>query len=378
MGEAMNTRDTIKAIIFDFGGVLLGGRSEEERRYWSERLGLKLGQLEEIMYEGEEWAQVKVGAISRKEFWQRVGAKLGLHTPEEIAAFRREYFAGDLERLDRQLVDLARQLRGQYRLAVLSNASGVVEQLLRDKLGIGDLFDVVIDSACVGLAKPDRAIYELALEQLGVAPHEAVFIDDRAQNVAAAAALGIHAIHHLSFEGTAHQLRALLEDVRPEVRFAMPLPEDYSAMAALCRHVAGEFWWGPVLVLAQYPTELEIAALCSDEEYIVRVARVSGQVAGVALLLQPLPAPLHHTAELSLAVAPEFRRYGIGRGLVEYLLDLAPAHGVELVRAWVCAANGPSRALMESLGFECGARLCDELRRPDGRAFDVLIYHKRI
>jgi len=313
MGEAMNTRDTIKAIIFDFGGVLLGRRSEEERRYWSERLGLKLGQLEEILYGGEEWAQVKVGAISRKEFWQRVGAKLGLHTPEEIAAFRREYFAGDLERLDRQLVDLARQLRGQYRLAVLSNASGVVEQLLRDKLGIGDLFDV-----------------------------------------------------------------ALLEDVRPEVRFAMPLPEDYSTMAALCRHVAGEFWWGPVLVLAQYPTELEIAALCSDEEYIVRVARVSGQVAGVALLLQPLPAPLHHTAELSLAVAPEFRRYGIGRGLVEYLLDLAPAHGIELVRAWVCAANGPSRALMESLGFECGARLCDELRRPDGRAFDVLIYHKGV
>ena len=372
----MNTGRTIKAIIFDFGGVLIGPRSEEEHRYWAERLGLRPGQVGDILYGGEEWALVKVGAISEDEFWQRVGPKLGLHTAEEIDRFRQEYFAGDTERLDRQLVDLAQELRGKYKLAVLSNASGVVEDLLRERFGIRDLFDVVIDSACVGLAKPDRAIYELALERVGVAPDEAVFIDDLARNAAAAAALGIHAIHHQNFESTAHQLHALLSATHPEFGFAIPQPADYSGMAAICRNLADEFWWGPVLVLAQYPTELDIAALCSDEEYIVRVARVSGRVAGIALLLQPAPAPLHHTAELSLAVAPEFRRHGIGRALVEYMLDLAPASGIELVRAWVCAANGPSRALVERLGFECGARLHDELRRPDGRSFDVLIYHK--
>jgi epoxide hydrolase-like predicted phosphatase len=372
----MSGGDTIKAIIFDFGGVLLGPRSEEERRYWAERLGLRPGQIGAILYGGEEWALVKVGAISEDEFWQRVGSKLGLHTAEEITRFRQKYFASDRERLDQQLVDLARSLHGKYKLAVLSNASGVVDDLLRERFGIRELFDVVVDSACVGLAKPDRAIYELALEQLGVAPKEAVFIDDQAKNAAAAAALGIHAIHHLHFDSTAHQLRALLSATHPKFGFATPMPEDYSGMAAICRGVAGEFWWSPVLILAQYPTELEIAALCSDEEYIVSVARVSGRVAGIALLLQPAPAPLHHTAELSLAVAPEFRRYGIGRALVEHLLDLAPAHGIELVRAWVCEANGPPRALVEGLDFECGARLCDELRRPDGRAFDVLIYHK--
>ncbi|HIP97615.1 MAG TPA: HAD family phosphatase, partial [Anaerolineae bacterium] len=178
MEETMNTGRTIKAIIFDFGGVLIGPRSEEEHRYWAERLGLRPGQVGDILYGGEEWALVKVGAISEDEFWQRVGPKLGLHTAEEIDRFRQEYFAGDTERLDRQLVDLAQELRGKYKLAVLSNASGVVEDLLRERFGIRDLFDVVIDSACVGLAKPDRAIYELALERVGVAPDEAVFIDD--------------------------------------------------------------------------------------------------------------------------------------------------------------------------------------------------------
>jgi epoxide hydrolase-like predicted phosphatase len=373
----MHTGHTIKAIIFDFGGVLLGPRSEEERRYWGERLGLRQGQIDDILYGGEEWALVKVGAISNDEFWRRVCPKLGLCTVEEITSFPHEYFASEEERLDRRLVDLAQELRGQYKLAVLSNASGVVDDLLRERFGIRELFDVVIDSACVGMAKPERDIYELALERLDIAPHEAVFIDDLARNVAAAADLGIHAIHHLNFESTAHQLRALLSDTRPQFGFAIPLPADYSGMAAICRDIADEFWWSPVLVLAQYPTDLEIAALCSDDEYIVRVARISGRVAGIGVLLQPAPAPLHHTAELSLAVAPEVRRYGIGRALVEYLLDLAPAHGVELVRAWVCAANGPSRALVEGLGFECGARLRDELRRPDGRNFDVLIYHKK-
>ncbi|MCR4406077.1 MAG: HAD-IA family hydrolase [Anaerolineae bacterium] len=370
----MSAERAIKAIIFDFGGVLLGKRSEEERRYWAERLGLERGRIGDVLFGGEEWSLAKVGAISKEEFWQRVGPKLGLHTAEEIAQFRQEYFAG--ERMDQQLVDWARQLKGKYKLAVLSNASGDVEDLLRDRFGIGDLFDLVVDSARVGVAKPERAIYELALERLDVAPHEAVFVDDLAENVTAAATMGLRAVHHLNTESTLHQLHALLEDTRPEFAFAIPMPEDYSAMAALCRGVASEFWWSPVLVLAQYPSELEIAALCSDEEYIVRVARVSGQVVAIALLLQPSPAPLHHTAELSLAVAPEYRRYGIGRALVEYLLDLAPASGIELVRAWVCAANGPSRALLEGLGFECGARLGDELRRPDGRNFDVLIYHR--
>ncbi|MDY7041218.1 MAG: HAD-IA family hydrolase [Chloroflexota bacterium] len=374
----MSTGDTIKAIIFDFGGVLIGPRSEEENHYWAERFGMRpIQTLGDVLYGGEEWAQAKVGAISSDEFWQRVGSKLGLQTAEEIANFRREYFANDRDRLDRQLVELARELRKKYKLAVLSNASGNVEGLLRDRFGIRDLFELVVDSACVGLAKPDRAIYELTLERLEVTPHEAIFIDDLARNTAAAAALGIHAVHHLNFQNTARQIRALLNDTRPEIGLAVPTPEDYPGMATICQGIAEESWWGSILVLAQYPTVPEMKDLCDDEEYIVRIARVNGQVAGIALLLQPAPPPLHHTAELSLAVAPAFRRLGVGRALVEYILESAPARGIELVRAWICAANGPSRSLAERLGFECGARLRDELRRPDGRTFDMLIYHLR-
>ena len=96
----MSAERTIKAIIFDFGGVLLAKRPEAERRYWAERLGLERGRIGDVLFGGEEWSLAKVGAISKEEYWQRVGPKLGLHTAEEIAQFRQEYFAG--ERMDLQ------------------------------------------------------------------------------------------------------------------------------------------------------------------------------------------------------------------------------------------------------------------------------------
>jgi putative hydrolase of the HAD superfamily len=68
-------------------------------------------------------------------------------------------------------------------------------QILDEKLGILHRFDLVVNSARVGVKKPDPAIYHLTLERLAVAPQQAIFVDDMPENVAAAAALGIHAIH---------------------------------------------------------------------------------------------------------------------------------------------------------------------------------------
>jgi epoxide hydrolase-like predicted phosphatase len=58
-----------------------------------------------------------------------------------------------------------------------------------------DVFDVVIFSAEVRLAKPDPRIYQLMLDKLGVQAAEAIFIDDFQENIDAAQALGIHGVH---------------------------------------------------------------------------------------------------------------------------------------------------------------------------------------
>jgi len=76
------------------------------------------------------------------------------------------------------IVETLEQLKGQgYRMSVISNADGRVEQQLRD-LGMGSYFDRIYDSAVVGVQKPEPGIYELALKDLGLRPEEALFVGD--------------------------------------------------------------------------------------------------------------------------------------------------------------------------------------------------------
>jgi len=368
----------IKAIIFDMGGVFLRQRSAQERRALDAQLGLSPGELGDRLYGGEEWALARVGDITDNEFWQRVGPKLGLTSPTQIRAFQQEYFARDQARLEMRLVELAQQLQQRYQVALLSNATDRLERLVEAELGIADLFDLVINSARVGLAKPDPAIYELTLQRLGVAPQEAIFVDDQTRNVISAACLGIRAIHHVTYERTAAQIQTLLAERPPDAMIDVPIPQDYADMLTISRAVATEDWWGAVLMLAQPETTADVAVMCDDPENLLLVARVDRRVAGMGLLMQPTPAAIHHTAELSIAVHPDYRRRGVARRLIETLLPAGAQRDVELIRAWVASPNGASRTLVERSGFQEMARLKNELQNPDGRRFDVIVYSKKV
>jgi putative hydrolase of the HAD superfamily len=95
--------------------------------------------------------------------------------------------AGTVEALDR--------LRGAgLRLGVVSNSDGRVEEALR-AAGIGDRFDVILDSALVGVEKPDPAIFRAALAALGVGPDEALYVGDLYDvDVVGARAAGMEAV----------------------------------------------------------------------------------------------------------------------------------------------------------------------------------------
>lgn len=199
---------SIKALIFDMGGVLLRTESLEPRQRLAAKLGLSLEQLYKLVFESEEDRLLQLGVISPEVRWQHIGQQLGL-SEEEIAAFRREMFAGDV--LDMELVNYIRSKRGRYKTALLSNAPARLETALHNDWHIADCFDVIVISALVGMMKPDPAIYRLTLNQLQVAPQEAVFIDDVRENIEAAAALGIHAIQFTTREDTLKELEALLQ-----------------------------------------------------------------------------------------------------------------------------------------------------------------------
>jgi putative hydrolase of the HAD superfamily len=80
-------------------------------------------------------------------------------------------------------------------LALLTNNVKEFGDTWRAMVPVEELFPVVVDSSVVGMRKPDPRIYEHTCDLVGVAPAAAVFVDDNADNVAAAAALGIETVH---------------------------------------------------------------------------------------------------------------------------------------------------------------------------------------
>jgi epoxide hydrolase-like predicted phosphatase len=200
---------TIKAVIFDFGRVISAQKPMSLFRGYEEELGIAAGTLNPIMFGSQAWEDALVGRKTSEEFWQAIAPQLNLHTPEAIDAFRQHYRAD--EALNEEVAELMRKLRaeGRYKLAVLSNSPPGLARWL-DQWGILDLFDTVFCSGDEGVKKPDPAAFEITLKRLGVAPEEAVFIDDTMRHVNVAQSLGIHGILFTTAETLAEDLGVLL------------------------------------------------------------------------------------------------------------------------------------------------------------------------
>lgn len=207
---------SVKAIIFDVGGVLVRTEDPTRRRQLAADLDVSLDALHGIVFGSDSWNLARTGRITTDDHWRAVGRRLGLAWPDKVNAFRKAFFAGD--RLDRDMIALIRRLRAWYKIALLSNAPGNLRRWIAKEWEIpDDTFDEIVVSAEEGIMKPDPEIYRLTLARLNVAPHEAIFVDDLLKNVEAARALGIEAIHFTSPEALMTQLNAWVNvDVRLE------------------------------------------------------------------------------------------------------------------------------------------------------------------
>ena len=205
----------IKAIIFDFGRVISAQKPLSLFRSYEQDLGLAPGTINPIMFGSPAWQDALLGRKTIEEYWRAIGPALELYTVERIDQFRRRYHAD--EAINEGVLDLIRRLHGRYKLAVLSNSPPDLARWLAE-WGIRDLFDVVFCSGDEGVTKPDPAAFALTLERLGIAPEEAVFIDDTPGHVEAARALGLFGIHFTTAEALADQLDDLLTSQ------ALPVP----------------------------------------------------------------------------------------------------------------------------------------------------------
>ena len=198
----------IRAVFFDFGGVLIRDGDNSKREAWEKRLGLSPGELSATVFGSEAAARATVGEVTTAEMWQQIGERLQLDD-EQRRQLRADFFRGD--NLNAELVEFARELQPRYKLAILSNAWSNARRIFSQVYGLDDIFETMIISAEVGLAKPDPRIYHLAVERLDVRPEEAIFLDDRLENVEAAQAVGLRAVHFRDNAQAIAEMRAYLD-----------------------------------------------------------------------------------------------------------------------------------------------------------------------
>jgi epoxide hydrolase-like predicted phosphatase len=198
---------TVRAIFFDLGGVIFRTDYQAPREHLAERLNTTYEDLFRIVFDSESSTQASVGEMTAQAHWDLVTRRLG-RPVSEAKAIRQEFFAGDIT--DLELIAFIRTLRPRYKTGVISNAwPDTRENLVREK--IDTAFDAVIISAEVGVMKPDPKIYQIAMEQLGVTPDESIFVDDTAENVDAARALGMTGIRFREPRRALNDLKGFLK-----------------------------------------------------------------------------------------------------------------------------------------------------------------------
>jgi putative hydrolase of the HAD superfamily len=191
-------RGPIRAVVFDVGGILEPPFDDVLVPELAAMLGIPEPQL--LQRRAADAVALMVGRMTLREFYAGVVAEAG--RPVEPGALVERHLAiygAATTPLDARVLGLIQTLRRRHVVACLTNTEVEVARFNRER-GLFAPFDRAFLPTEMGLHKPDRAIYQRALAELGCEAPEAVFTDDKLENVAAARAVGMSAIHYRGFE----------------------------------------------------------------------------------------------------------------------------------------------------------------------------------
>ncbi|CAM5378364.1 HAD-IA family hydrolase [Streptomyces griseomycini] len=172
--------------------------------------GLAEGTTEKVAFAPETDLPLLLGEITEEQWVESIVAGLADQVPEARARELGTALAKAPFRADDAVVAMLLRARAHVPLVLVTNATVELEDDLVS-LGLADLADHVVSSARVGVAKPDRRIYEIAVRRAGVAADRCLFVDDRLENVEAATALGMTGLHYREPAGLRGALGSLLD-----------------------------------------------------------------------------------------------------------------------------------------------------------------------
>jgi putative hydrolase of the HAD superfamily len=181
----------VRAVIFDIGGVLEVNPRTGWPGRWADRLGIDVDEFEQRIY--RIWSPGATGTASLDEIEKQTAEALSLDQAV-LTAMMDDVWAEYIGTLNRELAAYFASLRPRYKTALLSNSFVGAREREQAAYGFHEMCDVIVYSHEVGLLKPDARIYDLVCDLLGVAPGEAILLDDVQQNIDGAKAVGMTGI----------------------------------------------------------------------------------------------------------------------------------------------------------------------------------------
>ena len=193
------------AVIFDLDGVIRDWNEVEISRV-EVAYGLEPGTILRVGFGTELGAAATTGKLDYRSWMDAIRSQItATHGPEVAGAL--DAWEANVGLINTEMLQVLRSVRSQATVALLSNGT---TRLRRDLavLDLTDEFDVIFNTAEIGIAKPDPAVFHHVLSELETTAPDTVFIDDLALNVQGALSIGIRAHHHLDASSTVEFLCA--------------------------------------------------------------------------------------------------------------------------------------------------------------------------
>lgn len=195
----------IKAVIFDWGTVLIENPAPKIVAYCSNVLGVGTEQF--TAAQNMHLVEFQKGKISEKVFWEKVAQTLQVPPPTQESLWGDAFRAGYIER--KEMFDFIKSLKEKgYVVGFLSNTEEAPRKYFYE-IGYDKIFDKPVFSCDEGVVKPELDIYRITLERLNVEPSSAVFIDDKKENTDAAQKLGMNTVIYSTSEQTFEDLKTV-------------------------------------------------------------------------------------------------------------------------------------------------------------------------
>ncbi len=203
-----------KALVFDWGGVLMQTTDDSLRRQWESLLALQPNAVDKAVFGSTAWQRAQFGLVDADECWAQIGAELGLDS-SALSQFHDDFFAGDQLNLH-LLRQIIRWKSAGQRMVLLSNYSRELDLLL-DQHALRSLFDLVVLSAAEGVTKPAGWIFWRTANRLAAHPSDLLFVDDLQENVAGAKRVGLHTVHYQTDEQAITEIERLMAWPEPPI-----------------------------------------------------------------------------------------------------------------------------------------------------------------